>query len=134
MRKLDAAQARRHVPFLFCFVGNGEHAIQRLPGLAGVFAAKKADRADAHVHDSLVARIDGERAHVAVHDFRPGFAAVFAAIAAVESHRCEHDLRPVLATDQVLEGFALEELADRGQRSAMILHDFESAVMSDVVT
>ena len=126
-------QTRRHAPFLFHVVAEVEHAVERLPGFSVVFAAEKSNRTDAHVDDALVVRIDGKRAHVAFHDFRPGLAGVFGAIAAVEGHRGKNDFRLFRAADQMLEGFALEELADRAHGTATVLHHLQSAVVSDVV-
>src|SRR5206468_490661 len=42
--ELDAAQPRRHIPFLFYVIGKIEHTVQRFPSLAGILAAKQADR------------------------------------------------------------------------------------------
>ncbi len=78
-------------------------------------------------------RIDGKRAHVAVHDFCPGLARVLGAIAAVEGHGGENDLGVFFAADQMLESFSLEELPDGVHRRTLRPHDLQAAVMSDVV-
>ena len=131
--ELDAAQPRRHIPFLFYVIGKIEHTVQRFPSLAGILAAKQADRTDAHVDNPFVVWINSESANVAVHDFAPGFSGVFGTVPAVERDGGEDHLRLLTTADQVLERFALEELADGGHRRTFWLHDFQSAVMGYVV-
>src|SRR6266850_1152840 len=133
MGKFNTAQARRHIPFLFCFVRKSEHAVQRLPGLSGIFAAEKSDRANAHVDDAFIVRVDSKCAHVAVHDFRPGLAGIFAAIAAVKRHRCENNFRLVFTANQMLEGSSLEELTHRVHGTGTIFQHIQPTVVSDVV-
>ena len=100
-------------PHLLChFVAEVEHAVERLELLAAVFTAKQANRTDAHVDDTLVVRIDGERAHVAVHDLGPALTAIFGAIAGIEGDCGKKQLRPLAPADDVLQGLALEKLAD----------------------
>src|SRR6266496_648917 len=131
--ELDAAQPRRHIPFLFYVIGNVEHAVQRFPSLADILAAEQANRTDAHINDTLIVRINGESPHVAVHDFGPAFSGVFGTVTAIERDGGENHLRLLTTADQVLERFALEELADGGHQRTFWLHDFQSAVMGYVV-
>src|SRR5688572_21844753 len=112
MGKLDSAQARRHVPFLFYSVAKVEHAVERLPTLTTVFAAEKADRADAHVNNALVMRINRECAHIAIHNLGPSLSCVFGAIAAIECDCGKNDLGLNRAAGQMLKCFSLEEFVD----------------------
>src|SRR5499433_3056270 len=117
MRLFNTAQSERHIPFLRYLFGKVEHAVQRLPFRAAVLTAKKMNRTDAHVDDPFVMGIHGESAHISLHDLLPRLASVQGPITAVKGDRREYDFRLFVATDQVLERFALEELATGVQRS-----------------
>src|SRR5215813_4318036 len=133
VRLFNTAQSWRHIPFLRYLFGKVEHAVQRLPLRPAVFTAKKTNRTDAHVNDPFVMGIHGEGAHISLHDLLPRLASVQGPITAVEGHRREYDFRLFVATDQMLERFALEELATGVQRSALSLHDFKTPVVRDVI-
>src|SRR5262245_34352037 len=129
----NTAQSRRHIPLLLHLVGEVEHTVQRLPRRPAVLTAKQPNRADAHVDDPLVMAVHSESADISFHDLLPGLAGVQGPITAVESHSRKYDLRSVVAADQVLDGFALEELTVGVHRSALRLHDLETPVVRDVI-
>src|SRR5437773_5512978 len=130
---LDTSQSRRHIPFLFHVIGKVEHAIQRLPLCASVFAAEEAYRTDTHINDSLVVRVHRKGAHVPLHDFFPALAAVPRSKAAVESHGGEHDLWFVATAGQGLECPPVEKLTDFFERTGPAFHDFHASVQRCVI-
>src|SRR5262249_53210940 len=133
MGLFNTAQSGWHIPFLRYLFGEVEHAVQRFPLRAAVLTAKKTNRTDTHVNDSFVMRIYSEGPHISFHDLLPRPAGVPCPITAVEGHGREYDFRLSAAADQVLECFALEELAKSIQRSALSLHDLETPVVRDVI-
>src|SRR5215510_4449995 len=133
VRLFNTAQSGRHIPFLRYLFGEVEHAVQRLPFRAPVLTAKKTNRTDAHVDDPFVMGVHGEGAHISFHDLLPRFATVPCPITTVEGDRRKYDFRLVVATDKMLERFAIEELATGVQRSALSLHDLETPVVRDVI-
>src|SRR5918996_1330802 len=134
VRKFDATEARRNVPFFLYLVGKVEHAVQRLPLRAAILTAKETNGTHAQVDDSFVVRIDRKGTDVTLHDFFPCLAAVLRPIAAVESDSGKNDFRVLKGADQMLQRFAAEEFADGVERARAIIQDLQSAVMRDVIT